>query len=437
MKRKLLAALLAALLTLTLAACNTGVNVPVTQTGSDDFQKNMHQTNRYNFIETDTGFYFFYGPLHYLDKETMKATVVCGKPDCDHTDPDICNAIPLADYLLAGGDKLYYVKTVYSNGQSEKLIQSVKFDATDRKNVQELKYDETSSSQSSHDRAIYHRGYIYYVSDDILYRVKLGGEKDSAEEIWKPENAGTTQSHGGLVDYNPNAIRYTLWAEGNTLYFMANVQTADGTYKDVLFQCDLSDLSVKQVWATPGKDEVGEWERTGVKVSQWYVAGGYIYFYLSGGDMWRTELASGKMEKLADTHEKAQYGSAVFSDEYMALLNDYPVAFYGYTEPKPGGIFRYYGDTIFIYGLDGTFVKEIPLKGLYDDPADMAEIDMLCCSGKDIFFLTTAITGTSESSGTLGGASFSSTSTNQGDVNLCHANIETGEVEVVCNLIKR
>ena len=55
MKRKLLAALLAALLTFTLAACNTGVNVPVTQTGSDDFQKNMHQTNRYNFIETDTG----------------------------------------------------------------------------------------------------------------------------------------------------------------------------------------------------------------------------------------------------------------------------------------------------------------------------------------------------------------------------------------------
>ena len=432
MKRKLLAALLAALLTLTLAACNNGdpaVNIPVFQSGSDDFQKNLHQTDKRSFIETDTGFYFVYGPLYYIDKETMKATVVCGKPDCDHTDPNICNALTLADYLLTGGDKIYYVNLTYSNGQSEKLVQAVKFDATDRETVQELKYNETSSSQSSRDRAICHRGYIYYISDDILYRVALGGKKDSAEAIWSPENAGTTQSHGGLVDINPNAIRYTLWAEGDTLYFMANVQTTDGTYKDVLFQCDLTDMSVRQVWVTPGSDEVGEWETTGVKVSQWYVTNGYIYFYLSGGDMWRTELASGKTEKLADTHKQTQYGSAVFSDEYMALLNDIPVYFYGDPTPMPGATLRSYGDTIFLYGLDGTYIKEISLKGLYDDPEDMAEIDLLFCSGTDIIFLTTGRRLAS-------GSGLVTSQTKQGDINLCHANIETGKVEVIYTLKK-
>ena len=426
--KRLLAALLAALLTLSLAACDKddlGVNIPTTQTGSDDFQRNMHQADRNNFIETDTGFYFCYGPLYYIDKETMKATVVCGKPDCDHTDPDICNALLIADYLLAGSDKLYYVDTVYSNGSNEKLIKSVKLDATDRETVQELKFNETSSSQSSYDKAIYHRGYIYYISDDILYRVALGGKKDSAEAIWSPENAGTTQSHGGLVDINPNAIRYTLWAEGDTLYFMANVQTTDGTYKDVLFQCDLTDMSVRQVWVTPDMDEVGKWERTGVKVSQWYVMGGYIFFYLSGGDLWRGDLSTGKNEKLADVHEKAPYGSAVFSDDYMCLLNDLPKDSATAAEINPSALRHYGGDTIFLYALDGTLIKEISLKSLIDELGDSLRIDMLCCDSTDVYFLANVIAYSIQHGFSVG---------DTGAVILCRANFETGEITQVYKL---
>ena len=393
---------------------------------SDDFQKNLHQADELSFIETDTGYYFSYGSLFYIEKETMTATRVCAKPDCDHTDPDICNSRIRANYLLTGGEKIYYVGYVNSS-TDPKQVKSVKYDATEREVIQELKFRETSAAVSCDDRAIYHRGYIYYVSDDIVYRVKLGGKKDSAEEIWKPENAGTTQSNNGMVEFNPNAIRYTLWADGDSLYFMANVQTNDGTYKDVLFHCDLSDLSVQQVWATPGKDEVGAWETTGVKVSQWYVTNGYIYFYLSGGDMWRTELSSGKTEKLADTHEQTTYGSAIFSDDYMCLLNDIPIYFYGDPTPMPGAMLRSYGDTIFIYAIDGTFVKEISLSSLFDDSADMAQIDMICCSGNDIFFLFTAKYA-AEGSGLV------IATTKSGPTYLCHANIETGAVEILYTL---
>ena len=59
----------------------------------------------------------------------------------------------------------------------------------------------------------------------------------------------------------------------------------------------------------------------------------------------------------------------------------------------------------------------------------MAEIDLLFCSGTDIFFLTTGRRLVSGSSPVISQAK-------QGDINLCHANIETGKVEVICNLRK-
>lgn len=435
--KKIYTLLLSLVLVVSMVGCKNEDTTPTNSTlppvtgsntvTSSDFQKNLHQAIRKvggipTFVETDAGWYVAYGWLYYIEKDTMKTTIVCAKPDCDHQNPDTCNALIDADYLLTGGERIYYVGAT----TDPKEVCSVKPDATEREVVQELKFQETSASQSSWDPGIYHRGYVYYVSDDIIYRVKLGGEKDSAQIVWDPANPDTNNDPH---IFNANWMHYKLWADGDTLYFMTNVQVEDGTYKDVLFQCDLTDMSVKQVWVTPDKDEVGEWEETGVSVSQWYVMNGYIYFYLSGGDMWRTELSSGKTEKLADTHEQAQYGSAIFSDDYMCLLNDYPIGFYGDPTLVPGGMFRSYGDTIFVYGMDGTLVKEISLKNLYDDPYAMAEMHLLCCAGNDIFFLTTGRTPVS-------GSGMVSATTKQGDINLCHANIDTGEVEVIYTLRK-
>lgn len=389
--------------------------------GTTDFQKNMHQSEELSFVETDSGWYFSENLLYFIDKETMRATVVCGKPDCKHND-ETCNAWTGAMYLLTGGDRVYYV----SKSKGIKLVESVKPDATDRMTAQELKFHETSFSQSSYDHAIYHRGYVYYVSDDILYRVTLGGEKESSEVVWNPEKIQATEMLNGYQHLTGNEIRYTLWAEGDFLYFMTNLQDANRSYKDMLFACDLSNMRVKQVWVTPGKTEVGEWEETGVSVSQWYVTGGYIYFYLSGGDMWRSDLASGKMEKLADTHKQAQYGSAVFSDEYMCLLNDIPVGSYNDPTPQPGSIFRSFGDTIYIYGLDGTLVKDIPLDVLYDAQKDTAKIDMICCAGDKLFFLATSMIFTHSDNGEWGGQ-------NDAVILYC-ANIKTGEVTQVYSL---
>ena len=95
MSRRLIAAILSLLLTLSLAACQKDggkSDIPAGQTGSGDFQKNLHQNDEMSFIETDTGWYFSYSSLYYIEKETMTATRVCAKPDCDHTDDNICNS---------------------------------------------------------------------------------------------------------------------------------------------------------------------------------------------------------------------------------------------------------------------------------------------------------------------------------------------------------
>ena len=421
---KTLAALLAALLMFSLTACRkSGLDIPLTMTGREDFQKNLHQTEGTGvptFVETDTGYYVGYGRLYYLERVTGRMTVLCAKPDCDHSDPDTCNAMIDANYLLTGGERLYYV----SNSNDPRTVGSVRPDATGRETVQELKFNEFSASQSSYDTAIYHRGYIYYVSDDILYRVKLGGEKDSAEEIWKPEGAGSSQSYAdGRVDFNPNAIHYTLWADGETLYFMANVQTADGTYKDVLFRCGLDGSDVREVWVTPGAAQVGAWQTTGVSVSQWYVTNGFIYFYLSGGDFWRTDLETGRFEKLADTTDKTLYGSAVFSDDYLALLSQLPADFQG--QVTEGGRYRVPGDSIFLYGLDGTFKGEISLKPLRDALDGKIDIDMLLCDSTDVYFLATTTVYSTQYGMPVG---------NTGSVTLWRANFETAEISQIYKL---
>ena len=183
----------------------------------------------------------------------------------------------------------------------------------------------------------------------------------NARKIWGEE----VQSDGSMY-YDPNALHYTLWADADTVYFMVNLEQPDGTYKDTLFAYDTAGQAVQQVWETPDAADVGNWETAGVSVSQWYVLDGFIYFYLSGGDFWRTDLETGETEKLAAVSAKTLSGSAVFSDDYLCVLNDAPHTDVGLTDPSDGtgGIG---GDTFFIYDLEGNLVRKLSVSHLYDE----------------------------------------------------------------------
>lgn len=156
-------------------------------------------------------------------------------------------------------------------------------------------------------------------------------------------------------------------------------------------------------------------------VNQWYVMDGYVYFFLSGNGFWRYGLETGEYEKLVDTTDKAEYGKAIFSDEYMFLINDDP-------EIRDGTYNA--NDALFLYKLDGTFVKDLSLRAL-TDTVPVSAIKMLFNSGSLFCFVADAGTKTGGGSSSLGGVDFSVTSKTTHDILYC-LDIETGELTQLC-----
>lgn len=429
--KRLLTALLATLLTFSLAACNNDgggkVDIPTTQTAGNDFQKNMHQATKYDVstvAETNEGIYIQLkgAYVYYIDKVTKSITILCGKPECKHDD-ETCNASLYAEALWATGDKLYFTNRsrILENGSYVNYglrVYSVDLNGTNRRAIQKLQFIPGGDTSDWTPHPIQHRGIVYFPYSGILYAMPLGGniEKD-AVAIWGEEVAD-----GGMY-LNTSAPSYTLWADGDFMYFMVTLTQADGTRKETLFAYNTTDKSVKQVWQAPDADEVGEWTTTGVSVSQWYIMDGYIYFYLSGGDFWRSDLTGDKTEKLADTHEKTKYGEAVFSDDYLCLLNSTPEDLDGTSYSIVGSQPYIGGDTIYIYGLDGKFIKEVSLEPLYQELEGLKTCYLAFCSGSEIYFMADASTKVwSGNVGTMDWNRF-----------LCCVNIETGEITQIYN----
>ncbi len=385
MIKELLSVLLAALLTLSLTACQKEVggkaDMPAVQTASGDFQKNMRQSKYFyitDMCETEDGVIFDRdGFLYYLDKEEKRATILCAKPDCPHTGKD-CNAKLNTRGMWSCGDRLYCV-TYTDGGNGGKLVTSMERDGTGRRDVQELLFA-PGGSQSSYDRPVFYGGDVYYVYNDVLYRVPLGGKKEDAQALWG-EDAGN--GNDGPFLFTGNELHLTLWPDGEFVYFMANLEQSDGTYKDTLFAYGIKDRQVRQVWATPEEAEVGAWDTAGVSVSAWYVLDGTIYFYLAGNGFWRSSLTGGGTELLAATGDKAAYGTVLFSDDYMCLLNDLP-------GDRVGRIENEGGDAIFVYGLDGTLQKELPLAALFDEVPGIAGFAPLFISHHELYFIADA-----------------------------------------------
>ena len=445
--KRLISALLAALLTLSLAACNNGdkgVNIPASQNVSNDFQKNMHQSDYYRLhdvCETESGYYLNYSFVYYVDKATKQITILCAKPECEHND-DSCNARLKLSTFWTDGERIFYTNSslLEENGKlvdHGNRIYAIDMDGTHQTVIQDLEF--VPSGSSTHVYPIFHRGYVYFFYSGVLYKMPLGGDlKKSAEVLWGEEIANDDRT---VFDSIPVGHNFTLWADGDYVYFMVNVQQPDGTYKDTLFAYNTAGSSeaekaVRQVWQTPDADTVGQWTSAGVAVSKWYVMDGYIYFYLSGGDYWRCNLNTGESEKLADTHEKTTYGKAIFADGTMCLLNSVPRdrSLPGFT--IVGDRYDYDhlegGDTFYVYGLDGSFVKELPLASLYGEFPDIVNVEPVFCANGEIWFVAEQEHSTGQT-GTAQGGFLPVGGVKTYDYTLCCVNIETGKITQIIN----
>ena len=244
MKRKLTAVLLAAGLALSLAGCGGGGVIQ----SDEEFQKEMHQSNTHEMdtvCEREDGFYFELneltgGHLYYLDKATGQVTILCAKPECAHDD-ETCNADISTRQLWTAGGRLYY--TDYDYGEEKGTVtnyglrlHSAATDGADRKVVQALQFEPGGDASPWTPDPILHRGVVYFPYSGVLYAVPLGGDihKD-AELIWGEADQNGTVDVGGVPVVNTNYLSFTLWADGDFVYFMVDPPQADGTYKDILF----------------------------------------------------------------------------------------------------------------------------------------------------------------------------------------------------------
>lgn len=403
MKKRLLAAALAAVLTLSLAACgnNNSAKLPNISGGDTsvlgtDFQKDMNQSTSLDIssiCETKDGYYFQYNCMvYYVDKETGDSTVLCGKPDCDHTHSEgkwDCNAFVSADFLTYYNGKLYYNHGNYvlENGsyvnKGERLF-SMNLDGTEHDVVQDLDFVPGGDTNSFVTAPMIHRGNVYFSYSGALYTAELGADIEDATLIY-----GEQKADDGSMIVNPHEMYYELLADGDLIYFMAkNVRQADGTYKDTLYSYDPQADKLDKIWQVPEESDVGAWDTTGVSVSQWYVSNGYIYFYLSGNDIWYTELSTGETNKLIDLNLEA--GAATFSNEYIAVVNKEYNGFTSFTgESSVTG-----GDTLYVYDYNGKLVNEISLKQIYKDCDTVSACNILCVNDGKVYIHTDAtITG--------------------------------------------
>lgn len=397
MLKRLLTAALAVVLTLSLAACgdNNSANLPKPNTLGDntilgsDFQKDMNQSKAfhiYNTCENEDGYFFLYadGNAYYLDKASGTSTILCGKPECSHTD-DTCNAWAYGNFLTYYNGKLYWSSNDYveENGgivNKGERLHCMDLDGTNRTVVQNLDFVPGGDTSNYLTEPIIHRGIVYFSYSGCVYAVALGDDIDNAICLY-----GEKIIDNGSNIMNPNEMYYELWADGDMVYFMAkNVKQSNGTYKDTLYSYDPQNEKLTKVWQVPDKSEVGTWSSTGVSVSSWYVSGGYIYYYLMGNDLWYADLSTGENIKLADVDLSA--GEAIFSSEYIVVMSK---DIWG-QDMITGNAAVKGGDALYVYNYNGELIKELSLKQIYDDSVNVSDVYLLWIDDSQVFMLADA-----------------------------------------------
>lgn len=112
------------------------------------------------------------------------------------------------------------------------VLRFMELDGTKHDLVQSLEFTVNGSGMQNVQKPIIHRGIVYFVCGGILYGAPLGDDIKNSVKIFGDQ---TDEIGGGTIDFNPNALQYKLFADGDTIYFMVNIQQPDKTYKDTLY----------------------------------------------------------------------------------------------------------------------------------------------------------------------------------------------------------
>ena len=159
--------------------------------------------------ESDQAYYLFSSNnsfLHYYDKQSGLSGILCGKPECSHSDIS-CNA-----YLAGGGDLMFYDGYIYWVQQGNSLLR-INPDGTERENVQSLQGGVSSS-------VFLHRGYIYCIQSVSSV---IDGESQNIIRLTQQVLGDAEQAPVTIVETIGKDYYYQ--AAGNTIYLVVQDYT--------------------------------------------------------------------------------------------------------------------------------------------------------------------------------------------------------------------
>lgn len=107
------------------------------------------------------------------------------------------------------------------------VLRSMELDGTKHDLVQSLEFTVNGSGMQNVQKPIIHRGIVHFVCGGILYGAPIGDDIKNAVKIFGDQ---TDEIGGGTISFNPNAMQYKPFADGDTIYFSINIQQSDKTY---------------------------------------------------------------------------------------------------------------------------------------------------------------------------------------------------------------
>ena len=214
-----------ALCATSLTACKID-ETPKTTNSSFNYETDMQYIyygtgGRYEpMTKSDTGYYYVgeHDMIIYIDKESQKATPLCSKPNCLHSDPEACDAyfdlatdvdvtfftmsVPIQYYK----GNLYMVTKQWSDDglSSEYYLTKTNKSGKNAENI-------TKPLDFSVCKWMIHRGYFYYATDYSIQRIDLDNPKSKPEKIF-------TLSEGQSYEGSQNAF-HSIIAYGDYIYF--------------------------------------------------------------------------------------------------------------------------------------------------------------------------------------------------------------------------
>ena len=325
----------------------------------DGFQKEMSVNHPFRLSATCMGNGGYYlmneGYLYYMEAASGRMVLLCGKPECDHSDPVSCNAWANTKFLTFYDGKLWYTNSDAFH-DSRLTLCTMAPDGSDHRDVQCLMTQEDFVGWSAADfEPMLWNGEIYFIlQDKRVCKNRIGGEPEDNVTLF-------TLDATDKLKWN-----WRFWADGDSAYVMCIYMDKNGYYQAALTLLGDSPTDTREIWHSALYTRVGEdveFYLNGVDKFPFYITGGHLY-YLATGAFWDVDLTTGAETKLAEVSGN----QALFTDDAMYL----------YSAPDR---------TIAVYGLDGTQRGAVSLSPIYAAYDNISSCDPVFADGGMFYLL--------------------------------------------------